>query len=99
MPTDEFAGEQRADTLAFPNLSAGEQEVTHLLCTKHSDRTIQKKFPGRALSSVARALRSALHQRRTRMGCEQSLEDALSAAPTPELQAYIKKESVETAAS
>ncbi len=33
------------------------------------------------------------------MGCEQSLEDALSAAPTPELQAYIKKEWVETASS
>ena len=44
MPTDEFAGEQRADTLAFPNLSAGEQELTHLLCTKHWNRTIQQKL-------------------------------------------------------
>ena len=89
MLTDDSAGEQRAVAAAFSGLSAGEQEVTHLLCTKHSDRTIQKKFPGRALASVARALRSALYQRRTRMGCEQSLEDALAAASTPKLRAYI----------
>ena len=99
MLTDDSAGEQRAVAAGFPGLSAGEQEVTHLLCTKHSDATIVKKFPGPALLPVARALRSALHQRRTRMGCEQSLAEALSAAPSKELRAYIQKEWVETAAS
>ena len=39
--TDDSAGEQSAVQKAFPGLIAGEQEVTHLLCTVHSERTLQ----------------------------------------------------------
>ena len=92
MLTDDSAGEQRATLAAFPGLSAGEGEVTHLLCRKHSDATIKKKFPGKQLLPVANALRSALYNRRTGMGCEQSVQEAITVAPTPELKEYIRKE-------
>lgn len=97
MLTDDSAGEQRAVAAAFPGLSAGEQEVTHLLCRKHSDATIRKKFPGPNLFPVANALRAALYNRRTRLGCQQSLEEALAAAPTLKMKEYIQKEWVDTA--
>ena len=86
MLTDDSAGEQRATLAAFPGLSVGEQQVTHLLCRKHSDATILRKFPGKNLFPVATALRSALYNRQTRMGCEQSVEEAIAAAPTAEFK-------------
>src|SRR4051812_23984277 len=38
--TDDSAVEQKAVQRAFPGLQAGEQEVTHLLCVVHSERTL-----------------------------------------------------------
>jgi len=38
--TDDSAIEQRAIRLAFPGLNTGEQEVTRLLCSVHSNRTL-----------------------------------------------------------
>lgn len=75
MLTDDSAGKQHAVAAVFPGLSAGcgGQEVTHLLCRKHSDTTIQKKFPGKTLALVANALRAALYNWQTRVGCEKLL--------------------------
>jgi len=41
--TDDPAIEQHAIRLAFPGLAAGEQEVAHLLCSVHSNRTQQAR--------------------------------------------------------
>ncbi|KAF8435878.1 hypothetical protein BGX38DRAFT_1216159, partial [Terfezia claveryi] len=42
--TDDSAIEQRAIRLAFPSLNAGEQEVAHLLCSVHSNRTLLRRL-------------------------------------------------------
>lgn len=42
--THNSAAEQRAVTIAFPGLAAGEQEVDHFLCRKHSERTRDRKL-------------------------------------------------------
>jgi hypothetical protein len=42
--TDDSSIEQKAVKLAFLGLSAGEQEVSHLLCTVHSERTLRRRL-------------------------------------------------------
>ncbi|KAF8442551.1 hypothetical protein BGX38DRAFT_781920 [Terfezia claveryi] len=42
--TDDSAIDQRAIRLAFPGLNAGKQEVTHLLCSIHFNRTLLWRF-------------------------------------------------------
>ena len=93
MLTDDSAGEQCAVRKAFRGLEAGEQEVSHFLCRVHSQRTLLKAFPGKDETnvSVRRHLLAALYNRKTRPGCEQSVQAAIDAAP-PHRRAYLEKE-------
>jgi hypothetical protein len=81
MLTDDSAGEQCAVRKAFRGLIDGEQEVTHLLCKVHSQRTIDKKLKGPAFTTTRKHLAAALYHRRTRAGCEESIQAALRAVP------------------
>jgi hypothetical protein len=47
----------------------------------HSERTLRRKLVGNACEKAREHLRSALYDRRTRRGCEESVEAAIRAAP------------------
>jgi len=59
MLTDDSAAEQAAVKKAFLGLKAGKQEVDHLLCRVHSNRTLQRYAALLGNRSLA-ALRTAL---------------------------------------
>lgn len=73
MLTDDSAAEQKAVREAFPDLDAGEQEVTHLLYLFHSDQTLKRNFKGDKLKKTFRYMHSALHYRCTEVGCLESI--------------------------
>jgi hypothetical protein len=89
--TDDSAGEQSAVQKAFPGLIAGEQEVTHLLCTVHSERTLQRSLAGQEYTEARKHLLVAMRVRRTHAGCEESIRAAIKASPKAK-RAYIEKE-------
>src|SRR5436190_10654921 len=89
--TDDSAGEQSAVQKTFPGLIAGEQEVTHLLCTVHSERTMRRILAGPQYEEARKHLLIAMRVRRTQAGCKKSIRSAIKASPK-EKQAYIKKE-------
>ena len=91
MLTDDSAVEQCAVRKAFPGLSAGEQEVTHLLCRVHSQRTLLTKLPGLGNQKTREHLLAALYNRKTKPGCEESITAALDAAPANK-HSYVLKE-------
>jgi hypothetical protein len=91
MLTDDSAGEQCAVRKAFRGLEMGEQEVTHLLCKVHSQRTLRKKLAGDTCKRSREHLLAALYNRRTRKGCEDSVQAAIDAAPKTH-RTYIEKE-------
>ncbi|KAI9796654.1 MAG: hypothetical protein M1835_003450, partial [Candelina submexicana] len=89
--TDDSASEQRAFSLAFPGLEAGETAVTHLLCLFHSEQTLKRNLSGPACKKAYRHLQSALRYRKTGPGCEDSIRSAIDSAPDSK-KAYIEKE-------
>ena len=89
--TDDSAGEQSAMRKAFPGLIAGEQEVTHLLCTVHSERALQRNLANQEYKQALEHLLTAMRIRRTRAGCEESIQAAIKACPKAK-RAYIEKE-------
>ncbi len=91
MLTDDSAGEQSAVQKAFPGLSAGETEVSHLLCKVHSLRTLRKALPGEANQRCREHLMAALYNRKTKPGCEESIQAAINAAPEHR-RSYVEKE-------
>ena len=91
MLTDDSAGEQSAVQKAFLGLSAGELEVSHLLCKVHSHRALQKALPGEANRRCREHLCAALYNRKTKPGCEESIQAAIKEAP-PKRQSYVEKE-------
>lgn len=97
MLTDDSAGEQCAVRKAFPSLQIAETEVTHLLCRVHSRRTIDKNLAGDNCKESRKHLMAALYNRWTKIGCHESVEQAIKAAP-PNNKAYIQKEWLKTAA-
>ena len=91
MLTNDSAGEQCAVRKAFQGLSDGEQEVTHLICKVHSRRTMLKKLPGDANQRCREHLMAALDYRKTKPGCEESIQAAIDAAPERK-RGYVVKE-------
>lgn len=89
--TDDSAAEQRAVAIAFPGLTAGEQEVDHFLCRKHSERTMDRKLAGARNKAAKGHLYQALYFRHSAIGCEQSVEAAIHAAPEDKKE-YIRRE-------
>ena len=93
--TDDSAGEQSAIQKAFPGLIAGEQEVTHLLCTVHSERALQRNMGGEQFAEARKHLLVAMRVRHTETGCKESIRAAINACPKIK-QNYIKKEWLST---
>lgn len=91
MLTDDSAGEQCAVRKAFRGLVDGEMEVTHLLCKVHTLRTLRTKLPGATNTKVREHLMAALYNRKTKPGCEESIQSAIQAA-SPRQQQYLQKE-------
>ena len=93
--TDDSAIEQRAIRLAFPGLEAGEQEVTHLLCSVHSNRTLLRRLGSNAHRSAYQLLKHAMFcftGIKNRELCEQAI-----AAVDLETAKYIRMHWLQTA--
>ena len=90
--TDDSAAEQKAVRLAFRGLQDGEQEVSHFLCRTHSERTLNRALGGDKCKKSKEHLYKALYFRKTRPGCEDSINEALVAAPDDETRKYITKQ-------
>lgn len=59
--TDDSAIEQRAIRLAFSGLHGNKQEVTHLLCSVHSNRTLLRQLGSNAHKPIYRLLKYAMY--------------------------------------
>lgn len=66
-------------------------EVSHFLCRTHSERTMNRTLAGDACKEARRHLYSALYYRKTSMGCEDSINSAIQAAPANK-KTYLKRE-------
>ena len=94
--TDDSTAEQRAVRLVFPGYIIGEIEVDHLLCRVHYERTINRRLAGDTLVKCRRHMLSALKNRRTQLGCDNSLEQAIAAYKCDKDKAYIRTNWVKT---
>ena len=77
--TDDSAIEQRAIRLAFPGLHVGEQEVDHLLCSVHSNRTLLRRLGSNTSKPIYQLLKHAMYcftQIKNRELCEQVVKAA-----------------------
>ena len=90
--TDDSAAEQWAIKQAFQGLIAGEQECQHILCQWHFLETLKRRFGGDSKKKILAPLLSALRYRRSRLGCEQSIEEALEACQSEADRRYVQKE-------
>ena len=90
--TDDSAGEQCAVRKAFRGLIDGECEVTHLLCKIHSRRTLMKKLPGKPNKKAVDHVFAALYNRRTKAGCEESVQVVITSCPIKINKRYLKNE-------
>lgn len=86
MLTDDSAGEQRAVAATFPGPRTNGQVgyASSLSQTFSCNNT--GKINVKTLDPVTTALRSALYNRQTDIGCEQSLQEAINAAPAVQLK-------------
>ena len=75
MLTDDSAAEQLAVKEAFS------YETDHILCHKHLDATLRKRFQGPRYQKTLGHLLSAVKQRRTKYGFEQSCLNAIHCLP------------------
>ena len=80
--TDDSAIEQRAIRLAFPGLSAGEQEVTHLLCSVHSNRTLLRRLGSNTNKPIYQLLKHAIYCL-TKIKSRELCDQVVQVAPTP----------------
>lgn len=96
--TDDSAVEQKAVKLAFRGLIDGEQEVDHLLCQVHSERTLRRRLAGEKYASSRSHLLRALKYCRTRPGCMESIDLAIQMAPDETTKKYISEHWKATAA-
>jgi hypothetical protein len=90
MITDDSAGEQAAVKKAFQGLQEGEQDISHLLCIVHSQRTLQRHFAKNPI--VLRHMDTALFTRRTKAGCEESINNTIKTYTSKKDVKYLQKE-------
>lgn len=79
--TNDSVAEQIAVKLAFSGLITGEIEVSHFLCCTHLEWTINRTFVGEVCKEARRHLYSGLYYQKTSMGCKDSINLAIQAAP------------------
>jgi hypothetical protein len=92
MLTDDSAAEQMAVRRAFPAREDGTQPVQHLLCTTHSERTLNRRLAGKGKEKVRRCMFKALRTRRTIAGCRESVNHAIEACTSQKDKDYLRKE-------
>ena len=85
--SDQSSIEAKSIKKAFPGITAGEQECQILLCVVHVMRTWMQKIYEKKTRDVMVA---AMHKR-TRIGCESLIQDAINCCPVPAIQNYIKR--------
>ncbi|CAB5203214.1 unnamed protein product [Rhizophagus irregularis] len=85
--SDQSSIEAKAIKKAFPGISAGEQECEVILCVVHVTRTWMTKIYEKQTRNVMNA---AMHKR-TKIGCEKLVQDAINDCPVPAIQNYIKR--------
>ena len=94
--TDDSSIEQLAVQKAFPGLIAGEQNIQHLLCTVHSNRTLLRKLGSSAARPAYNLLRQAMFCF-TGIKCRELCEEAIRVAPGDSFREYIRKHWLTTA--
>ena len=82
---DQSNVEAKSISVVFPGLRGGEQECDLLLCTVHVMRTWLSRIYH--LGTREKML-LAMHKR-TRIGCEDVIQQAISQCPVPSIQQYI----------
>ncbi|PKY57815.1 hypothetical protein RhiirA4_510990 [Rhizophagus irregularis] len=85
--SDQSSIEAKAIKKAFPGISAGEQECEVILCVVHVIRTWMTKIYEKQTRDVMNA---AMHKR-TKIGCEKLVQDAINDCPVLTIQNYIKR--------
>ena len=81
--TDDSAAEQLAVQKAFKAVDEGEEDVEHILCQVHSDRTLTRRVP---VGEIRDEIRAALYRRTTEAGALENIDRALALA-----KAYMKE--------
>ncbi|CAB4432297.1 unnamed protein product [Rhizophagus irregularis] len=85
--SDQSSIEAKAIKKAFPGISAGEQECEVILCVVHVIRMWMTKIYEKQTRDVMNA---AMHKR-TKIGCEKLVQDAINDCPVLTIQNYIKR--------
>jgi hypothetical protein len=93
--TDDSAVEQQAVRHAFPGLVAGEQEVSHFLCSVHTMRTLNKRFKSNLDKPIFDVLQCTMYAY-TRMQCLILCEEAFFLARDERTKNYIRTSWSET---
>ena len=75
---------------AFSGTTAGEQECQILLCVVHVMRTWMRRIHEKS----TRDLMTAAMHKRTKIGCESLVQDAINRCSVPAIQNYIKRNCV-----
>ncbi len=84
---DNSSIESNAVLTVFPGCHGGEQECEIILCTVHTMRTWMRKIYHAATRSK---MILAMHKR-TQIGCDEIIEDAIRRCPVVEVTKYIKR--------
>jgi hypothetical protein len=85
--SDQSSIEAKSIKKTFPGMSAGEQECEVILCVVHIMRT----WMTRIYDKKTRDIMIAAMHKRTRIGCEQLVQDAINKCAVPAIQNYIKR--------
>ncbi len=85
--SDQSSIEAKGIKMAFPGISAGEQECEIIFCVIHVMRTWMTKIYEKKTRNIMNA---AMHKK-TRIGCEQLVQDAINNCSIPAIQNYIKR--------
>ncbi|KAF8907093.1 hypothetical protein BGZ58_006224, partial [Dissophora ornata] len=87
MLCDQSSIENRSINNAFPGIAKGEQECDVILCTVHVMRIWMLKIYHK--ETLGRMMQ-AMHKR-TRIGCEKLIQEAIEKCPVAEVAKYIKR--------
>lgn len=85
--SDQSSIEARSIKKAFPGLNEGEQECEIILCTVHIMRVWMSKIYDKKTRD---SMIAAMHKK-TKIGCEKLIEDAVNSCPVPAIKNYIKR--------
>ncbi len=85
--SDQSNIESKSIAKTFPGIAAGEQECQVILCIVHVMRTWMQRIHEKKIRDTMIA---AMHKR-TKIGCENLVQDAINRCSVPSIQSYIKR--------